>query len=508
MQKLAIEYLQQTKERFPDKTAIVDAGGSISFIDLWYGSLALARHLTAGTGGGNLPIVVDIPKSIPAIVAIAAIQLSGNIYVPFDPNSPPRRRQRMLYTLGKSHILSYREGAFYFDDTLIEKSKSLAPEQARMLELELMRKLRRRSNIAPLYIIFTSGTTGMPKGVTISNAAVIDYIDWAAATYQVSEREIIGNQAPLFFDNSVLDLYLSFSRGCTLHLIPNERFLFPNDVLDYIIEQHINFIFFVPSAFANFASLDLLKEYDPSCLKKVLFAGEAMPLNTLKYLRQHLPHALLSNLYGPTEITVDAIYWIFGDELTSLADVPLGLPCENKQIILLNDNNEAVTETDTIAEICVSGIGVSLGYWNDPERSAAAFIQNPIQGHFRETIYRTGDLGYLSSQDGLYYMTGRKDDQIKHMGYRIEPGEIEAAINALEQVHQCCVLYDAEAREILAFYSATSNEPLAAPQSLLREQLPRYMLPKRLIRVTQMPVTQNGKIDRKALWDHYHNKAN
>lgn len=365
------------------------------------------------------------------------------------------------------------------------------------LETEVLNNLSTRNTHDPLYIIFTSGTTGIPKGVTISNASVIDYIEWAVETYKISEAEIIGNQAPFFFDNSVLDLYLTLAKGCTLHLLPKNVLRFPVEFGNYISSNQINFIFFVPSVLNNLIALKAFQDFDLSCQKKILFAGEPMPLNTLKTLRKELPGTLLSNLYGPTEITVDAIYWIFEDEINDLEYVPLGIPCSNHRILFLDKNEKPVTGENKIAEICVAGPGVALGYWNNAELTRQAFIANPETGKQNEIIYKTGDLGYMSN--GLIYITGRNDDQFKYLGYRIEAGEIENALNQLEGIQQSCVLYDSEKKCIIAFYTA---EPMDIPpllRKLLSAQLPHYMIPHSFHKLDQFPITRNGKVDRKNL---------
>ena len=500
MQKLAIEYLLRTKDRYPDNIALVEGNSNITYADLWLRVMALSRLIRSSVQGAPQPIVVSIEKSIDAVIAILAVQLSGHIYVPFDTKNPPNRRKAIFQLLGDPPVLEKRENGFHINEVSGGMSiPDVKSGDASRLEAELLRGLSAVNNIDPLYIIFTSGTTGIPKGVTISHAAVIDYIDWVVKTYQITEREIIASQAPLYFDNSVLDLYATFATGCTLHLIAKEKFVFLSDLVDYFEEQKVNLIFFVPSVLASIAALDLLAGRQLASLRKVLFCGEPMPLNTLKYLREKLPHALLSNLYGPTETTVDVIYWIFGDELDHLDNVPLGRPCENTRIIFLDDDNRPVSDDDVVAEICVSGVGVALGYWNDPEKTAAAFIQNPEQSHFRQVIYKTGDYGYRSSKDGLIYFLGRKDHQIKHLGHRIELGEIEAAMNKIGEVQQSCAVYDSATKRIVVFYVSSSN---GEPQQLhkrLSDMLPPYMLPHVFHRLECFPVTANSKIDRSQL---------
>jgi non-ribosomal peptide synthetase component F len=274
---------------------------------------------------------------------------------------------------------------------------------------------------------------------------------------------------------------------------------FPAEFGTYISNHKINFIFFVPSLLSNLVALEIFKDYDLACLKKILFAGESMPLNTLKLLRSGFPSALLSNLYGPTEITVDAIYWVCEGNIENLNEVPLGKPCDNHQVIFLDEEEKPVTTPDKIAEICISGPGVALGYWKDAATTRGVFISNPESGKQDETIYKTGDLGYQSSKDGLIYMTGRKDNQFKHYGYRIEAGEIENALNQFEFILQSCVLYDSQKKRIMAFYTAGKLESPPPFRNLLSGILPQYMIPHSFHQLDQFPTTQNGKVDHKIL---------
>ncbi len=506
MQRLAIEYFSGTHKRFAEKTAIVDGEERITFGELRRRSVYLGYWLRTTFDRAGTPVVISIPKSIPAVVAILGIQLSGNIYVPIDMDSPPARRKKMLDQLGPHLVLESSGNGFTCGERECRTEELAASVGLEKAEGVIAAGLERRTNFDPVYIIFTSGTTGTPKGVTITNAGVINYIDWAVDTYAVTGEEIICVQAPFFFDNSVLDIYLMLARGCTLHLLHRDHFIFLPTLAEYIGENKISFIFFVPSVLVSMARLDLFSHYDLSCLTKVLFAGEAMPLNTLCYLRKHLPRALLSNLYGPTEITVDCIYWIFGEELEHLENVPLGIPCRNAEIVLLDEHGSIVTEADTVAEICVGGIGVSPGYWNDPERTREAFIRHPARGAYRSIVYKTGDLGYISGKDNLIYMVGRKDHQIKHQGYRIEPGEIEAAFNRLEEITQSCAVYDETKKEILLYYTTFNRQPVEDAGRKARDYLPAYMMPRRLRHLERFPLTANGKIDRGALRSYVHSE--
>ncbi len=500
MQKLALEYLQKTQQKFPNRIAIVDPKSSISFGELWQRSILFGSWLMENFGRYNQPIVVDIPKSIEAVIALIAIQLTGNIYVPIDTETPPKRKEAILNSLKNALTIQLSSGNFVVDQKTYNTGYNAKIENINSLEIQLFEALKKRIDLDPLYIIFTSGTTGVPKGVTISNRSVIDYIDWACSAYEISDSEIIGNQAPLYFDNSVLDLYLTFAKGCELHLITDETLAFPSSLTEYLVQNKINFIFFVPSVLNNLSALDMLGEYDLTKIKKLLFAGEPMPLQTIKYFRKHLPNAILSNLYGPTEITVDCIYWIFGDELDKLENTPLGKPCDNTKILFINEEEKPLFEADKIGEICVAGSGLALGYWNQPKETDMAFIQNPAHENYSEIIYKTGDLGYISSKDGLIYMTGRKDRQIKIRGRRVELGEIESAIYRVEGIKQCAVLFDPNKQRITAFFSGEVK--IIKLTETLREYLPSYMIPTEFLKQERFPTTSNGKMDFKALQEN------
>jgi amino acid adenylation domain-containing protein len=347
----------------------------------------------------------------------------------------------------------------------------------------------------PCYIIFTSGSTGDPKGVTISHRGVIDYIAWARECYAVTEDEVIGNQAPLFFDNSTLDLYLCMSTGATLHFIPEMCYRFPVRLLDYLEMHRISFIFWVPSVLVTVANFDLMRQRVPSHLRKILFAGEVMPAKQLRYWMEKLPGALFSDLYGPTEITVDCTYYHVphGFEGDS---IPIGRPCRNTNVLVLDEENRPAGVQE-VGELCVRGSSLALGYWNNPGETRRVFCQNPLHAFYNDPIYRTGDLVFRDS-DGLIHFVGRKDNQIKHHGYRIELGEIEASALAIPAIGQCSAVYNHEAQEIHLFLELIGGD-LADVQKELASRLPRYMVPNRYHLLDKLPLTPNGKIDRRNL---------
>jgi len=333
--------------------------------------------------------------------------------------------------------------------------------------------------------------------VVIPHRGVIDYIDWARDCYAFSENEVIGSQAPLYFDNSTLDLYLCLACGATLHLIPEECFAFPIQLMDYVRNAGITTIFWVPSVMTNVANFKVLDNAELPPLQRILFAGEVMPARTLNYWRQKFPHALFSNLYGPTEITVDCTYYIVNREFSEGDSLPIGFPCRNSDILILNDQDKPAAPCEQ-GELCVRGSSLALGYWNAPEKTAEAFTQNPANPNYPERIYRTGDLVRRNERGEILFL-GRKDFQIKHLGYRIELGEIELAATTIDSLRNACVLYHHARQEITLFFE--SEEKLSP--SFIREQmaarLPKYMLPTAFHQLETLPLNANGKTDRLSL---------
>ncbi len=348
------------------------------------------------------------------------------------------------------------------------------------------------SSMDVLYVLFTSGSTGIPKGVTIGQRSVMDYTEWVTDTFGVNEHTVLGNQAPFYFDNSVLDIYQMISVGATLHIIPRKLFKFPLRLLEYVRDNSVNMIFWVPSVLCTIANFEVLDACNVSCLKKVLFAGEVMPNKQLNVWRKTLSNTLFANLYGPTEITVDCAYYIVDREFVDSDPLPIGLPCRNSDIIVLNENDKQVTGNEQ-GELCVRGSSLAYGYYNNPEKTKEVFTQNPLNDNYPEIIYRTGDMVHYNERGELMY-DGRKDFQVKHMGHRIELGEIETAVSSVKGVESnCCVFDDEKDMLIVCYIGAAEERELRLSLSSL---LPEYMMPRRYCKLDNMPLNRNGKIDR------------
>ncbi|EPE6972714.1 amino acid adenylation domain-containing protein [Campylobacter upsaliensis] len=487
------DFLQKSVKKFPHKTLFKEMGGvSITYKEFDDLSQKVATKLlnTLAKEPIQSPILIILPKSINTLISFFGVAKSGNFYTLLDEKMPLERIEKIISVLkpkafitSKSLNLKLDLPTLYTEDFESYERDEEALAKARLRHID--------TNL--LYVFFTSGSTGLPKGVSISHKSVIDYAFWVSEEFELDENEIIANQAPLYFDNSILDIFPTIKEGGSVHLVPNSLFAFPLKVLEYLENEEVNTIFWVPSVLIYFANTQALEKFKLEKLKKVLFCGEIMPNKQLNYWRTHLPHTLFANLYGPTEITDVCCFYKVDREFKDDELLPIGKACKNTELLVFDENKNFINEAGKKGELFVRGTSLSLGYYNDIEKTKAAFIQNPLHHNYLDLLYKTGDIvAYNEFGELLCY--GRIDNQIKFKGHRIELGEIEAVLNSHEKIkNSACIFKD---DKLIAFYESEEELDL---KGFCKQKLPPYMIASSFVRVEKFALNANGKIDRKIL---------
>ena len=503
MQVNVLEYFEQgALQKCKSKVAVIESNRQFTFEELGRFAKNCAKLILDKSPARNRPVPVFLPKSGQSIVANIGILYSGNAYANLDIKSPAQRLKGMLDNLNPSVIVTSAAHAPALAALGYGPEKLLFVEQAMVAETfydnaALLQRLATVIDTDPYCVIHTSGSTGIPKGVGLSHRCTIDFVDWAFDRLDLDGREVMGSLAPIYFDAYTLEFCTMLAKGATWVIVPDHLATFPVKLVEFIAAQPINFIFWVPTVMVNIANLDLLEKVKLDRLSKVFFIGEVFPTKHLNYWRRHLPQAMFVNLYGPIEITVACTYYIVDREFSDDEKLPVGYPMRNTEILILTEQNQ-LAQGEEQGEICVRGSSLALGYWNNPDRTAKGFVQNPLNPHYPELIYRTGDLGHWNSRGEVMFL-GRKDFQIKHCGYRIELGEIEHAALKVPGIRNCCVVYNQEKKEIVMFYECDTELAPAFIREKLLVTLPKYMLPTVFNWMELMPRNPNGKIDRAKL---------
>lgn len=499
-----LEYLEQTAQRQPEKTALADDKLSLSFGQWLQQTESIGTAIAQATNSTiRRAVLVFVDRRIEGLVGAMGAVESGNFYVPIDCKMP-FERVRLIADVCKpiAAVATTEADLKTLDQIEFAGPRFLYNEvKDQPADKQVLAAIRDQIiDLDPVYSIFTSGSTGVPKGVVISHRGMIDLADWLVETFQFTEADALGNQTPFYFDGSVKDICICLKSGATLNVIGKKYFTFTKQLMPFLNDRHITAILWATSAIVLVGNSDILSVALPEHLRLVTFAGEAMPAKQLRTWQEKLPNVRFVNLYGPTEITVDCTYFDVTRHYADDEYIPIGKACRNMQVLVLKDDDTEAAVGE-VGELCVRGSGVALGYYGNRTKTDEVFVQNPLNPLYNDIIYRTGDL-VKPEVDGNLVFVSRKDFQVKHKGNRIELGEIEVAVNAIEGVTNAACIFDHEQDKLVLYYTTVDGQPLDII-NLVKERIPVYMFPEVVNHLAQMPYNLNGKIDRIELKKQY-----
>lgn len=499
MNRTILEFLEKTANKFPNKVIYEDINRESTYEEFVKKSKKIGTSLAKKIQDINKPVAIYIDRSVTCLETMMGVTYSGNYFVVLDIKSPKERNSLIINTLPDVSIVVERKNIEKIKD-LDFNGKIFIYEELINTDInqEMLNEIRDKIiDTDPMYVQFSSGSTGMPKGIIICHRSVITYAISIKETFGFDENTKFGSEAPFYFSLSTLDTYTTMLSGATMVIIPKMYFSFPIKLLEFLKEKKINTIYWVPSALCIVANMKALDEIELPDLKKVMFVGEVMPVKQLNIWMNHLPYATFVNLYGPTEITDVCTYYVVDRKYESDENLPIGKAFKNVDVLIIKDDG-ARAKIGEEGELCVRGSFLSLGYYNNPKKTSSAFVQNPFNKAYPEIIYKTGDI-VKQRQDGNIEYVSRKDFQIKHMGYRIELGEIETVINNIEGIIACACVYDMQNKKIVLFYQAEKNLEEKELIKQIKQKLVNYMWPNAIHRLDKMIYNANSKIDRTKL---------
>ena len=555
--KNVLEWLEATVAKYPDKPAFSDTESSITFAQVYDIARNTGAYLIEKIGVDRTPVAVFAGRKMVTPAYFLGVVYAGRPYAPIDASLPDKRIEKILENLCPRAIVADRESLEHVENIVDELAKAEGFERPQIFvaedisrfewivgadgnckisestggavpgceeetddiaaenekdtdggvvavrveetddkSLEKLAAVRRQMSMTdPLYIIYTSGSTGNPKGVMTSHLSLMTYINAYCDVMHIEESDVLGNQSPLDYIAAIRDIYLPLKTGCSTAIIPKEYFMEPNALFDYMNEKKVSSVGWSVSAFTILTSLGAFEEVGLKSLRKICFSGSVMPCRVLRKWQENLPEAHFVNQYGPTEATASCTYYIVDHTVEEDEVLPIGQAYDNYRVFLIDEhgNEPAVGEQ---GEICVCGPILALGYYNDKKRTEAAFTLNPLNKAYPERMYRTGDYGRLD-EDGILHFCGRMDRQIKHMGHRVELDEVEHAANVVEGVAESCVIYNKAKEVLILFYTGDCDRRSLA--LALRDELPGFMVPRKIKKLERLPKLPNGKYDMKKL---------
>lgn len=495
------ELFENTVKMYPHNIAILEENKKITYEELYQLSVQAGFSITCKLNGKkHCPILIYMEKSLECIVSMLGCLYSGNIYVPLDVKTPLERMNLIKETVNSDYVITTTkegeklqeinfEGNIMYYEDLIKKKIDFSINTINNTVSELI-------DTDLMYILFTSGSTGIPKGVAVMFRSVIDYMDSLSEIIEMTSNDVFGNQTPFYADMSLKDIYLTIRSGGTICIIPQRLFMSPKKLVEYLDENKVTLLAWVPTAYRIVSQFNALSVLQPRFLRKFIFSGENMPIQVFKYWRKFYPDADYIQLYGPTEITGACMYFKVDKEYEKV--IPIGKPFRNTGILLMSEDKEIINpdNVEKTGEICVYGSCLAAGYYNNKEKTKEVFVQNPLHPQYDSVMYLTGDLAKWNSDGNLVFVS-RKDYQVKHGGRRIELGEIENAALAIKEIDACCCVQQREKDILVLFYVGDIES-----REIIRKmnlKLPKYMIPAEFRKIKELPLLSNGKLDRKLM---------
>jgi D-alanine--poly(phosphoribitol) ligase subunit 1 len=500
---------KQVVELYGERLAIwFNEEDCVSYRELNRTALRVAGFFQGcGITTGNVVCIAGY-KTIHTFASMLACLYIGAPYVMLDPDSPVERLRKILNTCRPRFILAEHTLLDMLNPVIAELSITAENTEeltARLDGFDPVENLQPNgiTGEAPAYIMYTSGSTGFPKGAVMTHANVLNLIAWGQDSFGITHNDILTNVNPLYFDNSVFDFYTTLFSGACLVPFDKDEVRDPRRLVDKVAAASCTVWFSVPSLLIFLQTMKATDGKNLGSVRTFIFGGEGYPKAKLKMLYDtYKGSSRFFNVYGPTECTCICSAYALSDldfeDLQGLS--PLGTLAENFDYLILDDNDDPVQSSDS-GELCLLGPNVGLGYYNDPERTATSFVQNPLNSSYREIMYRTGDLVRRDATDGRLHIHGRKDNQVKHMGYRIELEDIEAALHCLEYVDEAAVIHQTAdgLSRLLAVVALREDHEDYQIRHDLQKIIPDYMIPTDFHREEMLPKNPNGKVDRRLL---------
>ena len=469
MENSVLNRVDRTCAKYADKVLFKDEHGMLTFGGFDRATRAIGSFLAAKIPFGA-PVAVMSGRHTLTPACFLGVVRAGGFYAPMDGDMPTARLNCILGVI-KADFMLVDRAHLETAQKLDFKGELIVAEDildSQVDEALLAQRAASFTCTTPLYVIFTSGSTGVPKGVITSHQSLMCYIDAVAKVLKVDDSDVFGNQSPLDYIAAIRDIYLPLSFGASTYIIPKNEFAVPTTLFETLNREKITALCWSVAGVELPAKLGAFDVGKPEYLKKLCFSGSVMPCKYLKIWQENLPDVLYVNQYGPT-------------------------------VLLLNEDNTPTPAGET-GEICVTGPILALGYYGNAEQTAKSFMQNPLNPNYRELIYKTGDLGSFD-ENGVLLFHGRKDRQIKHLGHRVELGEIEETAKKIAGVSDCCALYYKEKATLYLFYTgeATSKDIVL----YFRQNMPAFMVPRKTVNLEALPTLPNGKTDMQTLKTYF-----